>query len=79
MALLAGLYVLLVGAATALPACRHVLLVGGVVPAARLSAFAGDLALLGFIHRGESSLAFLVSHEMTPVWNGNVRLRDGRV
>lgn len=66
MALLAGFHVLLVSTATALAASFHVLLMGCMIAAARFPAFAGDLALLGFIHRCESAVAFLIRHEMTP-------------
>jgi hypothetical protein len=69
VALLAGLYVLLVGSATALPTGLHMLLVRGMVTTASLPAFAGDLALLGFIHRSESAVAFFSSHEIAPVRN----------
>lgn len=73
VALLAGLYVLLVGSATALPTGLHMLFVRSMVTAASLSAFAGDLALFGFIHRSESAVAFFSSHEIAPNQKQNVR------
>jgi hypothetical protein len=79
MALLTGFYVLLVGSATALSAGCYVLLVRSMVTTASLSAFAGDLALFGFIHRCESAVAFLVGHGIAPVMNRNVRLSTNEV
>jgi hypothetical protein len=74
VALLAGFHMLLVGTATALLAGCHMLLMRSMITTASLPAFACDLALLGFIHRCESAVAFLVSHGITPVRNRNVRL-----
>lgn len=79
VALLAGFYVLLVGSATALPTGLHMLLVRGMITTASLPAFAGDLALLGFIHRSESAVAFFGCHELDSSEEQNVRLNDERL
>jgi hypothetical protein len=66
--------VLLVRTTAALPTGRNVLLVGSMITTASLSAFACNLALLGFIHRSESAVALLIGHGNYSSEEQNARL-----
>jgi hypothetical protein len=68
VALLPGLYMLLVRAAAALLAGLYVLLVRRMVATAGFAALAGDFALLALVHRRKTTLAVVAGHVEFSGW-----------